>query len=152
MGGWQREHAKLIVGGCKVRSSLHPPARILQVYIEALLGSVVHTIQMVSAPRHSLRTMTLEQLHRASSRPSLHSRDRGGSEELGLPGSSLRVNSWSCPVELAPLWRLSLWNWPLPNRQQSLVKHVGSGTRLPELESSFYHLLSVIQLIWASVS
>ena len=31
-------HAKLVLGGCKMNRSLHPPARTLKVYIEAVMG------------------------------------------------------------------------------------------------------------------
>ena len=31
-------HRRLVLGGCKLSKSLHPPTRILKVYIEALTG------------------------------------------------------------------------------------------------------------------
>ena len=53
-------HTRLALGGCKRNKSLHPPARILKVYIQALLGSVMYIVLMVSVTHYLLKAASLK--------------------------------------------------------------------------------------------
>lgn len=81
---------KLVFDGHKMSRLPHTPTRILKVHIEALMGSVMYLVQMVST------TPTLSRLHPCNNHwlgnisQDVQSKDRGEVRVFQLPRSSSR--------------------------------------------------------------
>lgn len=52
----------LVLVVCKSKRSLHLSSRILKVYLNALTGSVLYIVRMVSTTHHYLKAVSLEKL------------------------------------------------------------------------------------------
>lgn len=108
----QKLHTRLVLGDHKMSRSPHPASRIFKAYVEALTGF---------RPDH-LSNILLSQSYNLETAASIGIRGRkyiprtgDGVRCLLLPGSSLRVNRWSCPLDGLPQQKIipSLSYWIL---------------------------------------
>ena len=104
-------HRRLVLGGRKMnRSPYHtpPPARILKVYIEALMGFSHVSVQMVSTTHYSLKSVSLKWLLVWEWWVEYTFQEQGrGGEPLLLLLDQLAVVSSQWPPATVPEWSRS---------------------------------------------
>ena len=91
---------RLALGSHKVSRSQLPPARTLKVYMEAVLGSVMFTVRMVSATHCSQGRVLEASCHCGNSEQNRSTVPRTGEglRGLPLPRASSQVNWQSYPL------------------------------------------------------